>query len=210
MIHKNVITDFSPEEYTPQIDPSAHVHPLGAVIGNVILGKNVYVAPFASVRGDEGMPLHIGDNSNVQDGVIIHALETCEVKEDGSIINIDKNTVEVSGKKYAVYVGEKVSLAHQVQIHGPASVGNESFIGMKSLVFKAAVGNNCVIEPGCILMGVTVPDGRYVPAGTTLNNQKDADSLPEITDDYPLKSLNSGVVHVNINLAKGYNAAGLK
>lgn len=148
--------------------------------------------------------LFVGDESNVQDGVVIHALET---EHNGK--EIDSNLVEVEGKKYAVYVGKRVSLAHQVQIHGPAAVGDDSFIGMKVLVFKAKVGSNCVIEPGCIIMGVRVPDGRYVPAGTTLNNQADADKLPEITADYPLKDLNSGVVHVNTHLADGYNKAGI-
>ncbi len=81
---------------------------------------------------------------------------------------------------------------------------------MKVLVFKARVGNNCVIEPGCIIMGVTVPDGRYVPAGTVLKHQKTADDLPVVTDDYPLKELNKGVVHVNTNLADGYNKAGFE
>jgi hypothetical protein len=55
-------------------------------------------------------------------------------------------------------------------------------------------------------MGVSVPDGRYVPAGTVLRDQAVADKLPVITDDYPLKSLNKGVVHVNTSLAKGYAA----
>jgi hypothetical protein len=41
--------------------------------------------------------------------------------------------------------------------------------------------------------------------GTVLNNQADADRLPEITDAYPFKKLNSGVVHVNVQLADGYN-----
>jgi len=204
MIHKNVITDFAPKEYDPEIDATAYVHPLAAVIGNVHLGEKVMVSPFASVRGDEGQPLFVGDNSNVQDGVVIHALET---EHEGHAV--EGNLVEADGKKYAVYVGNSVSLAHQVQIHGPAYVGDHSFIGMKVLVFKAKVGNSCVIEPGCIIMGVTVPDGRYVPAGTTLNSQADADNLPEITADYPLKDLNKGVVHVNTALADGYNKAGI-
>jgi carbonic anhydrase/acetyltransferase-like protein (isoleucine patch superfamily) len=109
-----------------------------------------------------------------------------------------------------VYVGKRVSLAHQVQIHGPARVGDDSFVGMKALVFKAEVGRNCVVEPGCILMGVKVPDGRYVPAGTVLKKQDDADRLPEITADYPMKALNKGVVHVNTSLADGYNRSGPK
>ncbi len=204
MIHKNVVTDFSSREFAPIIDETAWVHPLGAVIGNVIIGRKVFVAPFASVRGDEGQPLYVGNDSNVQDGVVIHALET---EHNGH--GIDKNLVVVDGKKYAVYVGDRVSLAHQVQIHGPASVGNDTFVGMKVLVFRSTVGKNCVVEPGCILMGVTVGDGKYVPAGTCLKNQADADALPAITDSYPLKDLNKGVVHVNTSLAEKYRNAGI-
>lgn len=202
MIGKNVLTDFSSKVCDPVLDPTAYVHPLAAVIGNVILGKNVMVSPFASVRGDEGQPLFVGDNSNVQDGVVIHALET---EMNGQVI--EKNLCEVERKKYAVYVGSRVSLAHQVQIHGPAVVLDETFVGMKSLVFKAFVGKNCVIEPGCILMGVTIADGRYVPAGSVIKTQEQADKLPVVTKDYPFRTLNKGVVHVNTALAKGYLAA---
>ncbi|MGV8080618.1 MAG: carbonic anhydrase [Syntrophales bacterium] len=202
MIEKNVITDFSGKVSEPVIDPTAYVHPLAAVIGNVTLGKNVMVSPFAAVRGDEGQPLYVGDDANVQDGVIIHALET---EMNGR--PIEKNLVEVDGKKYAVYVGNRVSLAHQVQIHGPAVVLDDTFVGMKTLVFRAKVGRGCVIEPGCILMGVTVADRRVVPAGSVVKTQAQADALPEVTDDYPLKDLNKGVIHVNTGLAKGYRAA---
>jgi carbonic anhydrase len=203
MIGKNVLADFSSKVWDPVLDPTAYVHPLAAVIGNVILGKNVMVSPFASVRGDEGQPLFVGDNANVQDGVVIHALET---EMNGQVI--EKNLYEVEGKKYAVYVGSRVSLAHQVQIHGPAVVLDDTFVGMKSLVFKSFVGKNCVIEPGCILMGVTIADGRYVPAGSAIKTQEQADKLPVVTEDYPFRTLNKGVVHVNTALAKGYLAAG--
>lgn len=202
MIEKNVITDFSGKVSEPAIDPTAYVHPLAAVIGNVTVGKNVMMSPFSVVRGDEGQPLHVGDNANVQDGVVIHALET---EMNGQ--PIEKNQVEVDGKKYAVYVGNRVSLAHQVQIHGPAAVLDDTFVGMKVLVFRSRVGRGCVVEPGCILMGVTVGDRRVVPAGSVVKTQAQADALPEVTDDYPLKDLNKGVVHVNTSLAKGYLAA---
>jgi carbonic anhydrase len=204
IIHKNVKAEFSPEVHDPVIDVTAYVHPLAAVIGNTIIGKRVMVSPFAAVRGDEGQPLFIGDDSNVQDGVVIHALETFSHGKP-----VEKNLVDVDGKKYAVHVGSRVSLAHQVQIHGPAAVGDDTFVGMKTLVFRARVGKKCVIEPGCNIVGVTVPDGRYVPAGTTLNDQAKADALPAITDAYPLKDLNAGVVHVNTSLAEGYKKAGI-
>lgn len=205
MIHKNVVTDFCPKESMPSIDATAYIHPLAAVIGNVTIGRRVMVAPFAAVRGDEGQPIRVDDEANVQDGVVLHGLET-ELKGRP----VEKNLVEAEGKRYAVYVGKRVSLAHQVQIHGPARVGDDSFVGMQTLVFKASVGKNCVVEPGCILMGVSVPDGRYVPAGTVLKKQDDAERLPEITDDYPLKDLNKGVIHVNTSLADGYNRSGPK
>jgi len=202
MIEKNVKTDFSPNVSEPVIGAGTYVHPLAAVIGNVILGKNVMVAPTACVRGDEGQPLHVGDDTNVQDGVVIHALET---ELDGK--PVEKNQVEVNGKKYAVYVGNRVSLAHQVHIHGPAVVMDDTFVGMKVLIFKSSVGKNCVIEPGVMLMGVKVADGRYVPAGSIIKTQPEADSLPMITADYPFKDMNKGVLHVNKALAKGYLAA---
>jgi carbonic anhydrase len=204
MIHKNVVTDFSPKEFMPVIDESAYIHPLAAVIGNVSVGKRVMVSPFASIRGDEGQPIAVSDNANVQDGVVLHALET---ELNGHAV--EKNLVDAEGRKFAIYVGKRVSLAHQVQIHGPAYVGDDTFVGMQSLVFKAVVGKSCVIEPGCIVMGVKVQDGRYVPAGTVLKKQEDADNLPIIKDDYPFKDLNKGVVHVNTALADGYNKINL-
>lgn len=201
MIEKNVKTDFSAKVSEPVIGAGTFVHPLAAVIGNVILGSNVMVAPTACVRGDEGQPLYVGNDTNIQDGVVIHALET---ELDGK--PVEKNLMEVQGKKYAVYVGNRISLAHQVQIHGPAVVMDDTFVGMKTLVFKSFVGKNCVIEPGVILMGVRVADGRYVPAGSVVKTQADADALPAITAEYPLKDMNKGVLHVNKALAKGYLA----
>jgi carbonic anhydrase/acetyltransferase-like protein (isoleucine patch superfamily) len=202
MIEKNVLADFCGNVSEPAIDPTTYVHPLASVIGNVTLGKNIMVSPTAAVRGDEGQPLFVGDDSNIQDGVVIHALET---EMNGN--PVEKNLFEVDGKQYGVYVGKKVSLAHQVQVHGPAVVLDETFVGMKALVFKAKVGRQCVIEPGAIVLGVTVADGRYVPAGAVIRTQQQADELPVITEDYPFRTLNKGVVHVNTALAKGYLAA---
>lgn len=196
MIHKNPKTAFLEKEYLPKIDAAAFVHPLAAVIGNVIIGKKVMVSPFASVRGDEGQPLFVGDESNIQDGVVIHALETDT--------EIGGNLVEVKNRKYAVYVGKRVSLSHQVLVHGPAVIDDDTFVGMQSQVLMSRIGKGCVIEPKCLVMGVEIKAGRYVPAGSVVKFQKDADLLPEITDEYSLRTLNSEVVKVNIALAEGY------
>jgi len=201
MIEKNVKTDFCAVPAEPVVDPTAYVHPLAAVIGNVTIGPGVMVSPMASVRGDEGQPLHIGRNSNVQDGVVIHALET-----ELNGVPVERNLFDVDGIKYAVFIGERVSLAHQVQVHGPAVILDDTFVGMKSLVFRSRVGKACVIEPCSLLMGVTVADNRWVPAGSVIKSQRDADALPVITDEYPMKHMNRGVVHVNTALARAYLA----
>lgn len=198
-IHPNVRASFNARESDPAIHPSAYIHPLAAVIGNVYLGANVMVAPAASVRGDEGQPLWIGEAVNVQDGVVIHALET---HHDGELVK--EAVVEVDGEVYGVHIGARVSLAHQSQVHGPASIGEDTFVGMQALVFRATVGKDCVIEPKALVMGVDVADGRYVPAGALITTQAAAEALPLITPEYPLKSLNGAVVKVNTQLAQGY------
>ena len=159
------------------------------------------VAPFASVRGDEGIPIFIGKDSNIQDGVVVHGLET--VDEAGNPTNL----YDVDGKEYAVYVGQRTSLAHQSQVHGPAYVGNDTFIGMQAFVFKAKIGNNCVLEPKSAAIGVNVSDGKYIPAGVVVTSQNQADKLPNVCEGYAYQHTNEAVVHVNTNLAKGYNKA---
>ncbi len=208
-VYKNIMssvkTDFNAQAAHPEIHPSAYVHPMASVIGRVSLGRRVMVSPCASIRGDEGSPIHIGNESNVQDCCVVHALET---SENGK--KISKNLFTVDGAEYAVYIGNKVSLAHQSQVHGPAVVGDDTFVGMQSLVFKAKVGRNCVIEPGAKVIGVTIPSGRYIPAGKVLTDQKAADALPRIEKGYSYKNTNRSVVHVNTSLADGYIGFGGK
>lgn len=200
-ISENVVTDFNPTAVRPELGRSTFVSPQASVIGAVHVGDFVYVAPFASLRGDEGHPIVIGSESNVQDGVVVHALETEEAGQP-----VPANLVEKDGRHYAVWIGSRVSLAHQSHVHGPAFVDDDTFVGMQSLVFKAHVGKHCVLEPRSLIMGVTVPDGRYVPAGTVVTTQAAADALPVIDDSYALRTTNDKVVHVNKALAVGYAA----
>jgi carbonic anhydrase/acetyltransferase-like protein (isoleucine patch superfamily) len=198
----NVQTTFNADVNLPLADPASFIDPMASVLGDVILGKEIYVAPFASIRGDEGQPISIGDESNVQDGVVIHALETVDHGTP-----VPNRTYEVNGKQYAVYIGRRVSLAHQSQVHGPARVDDGSFIGMQALVFKSWIGAGSVVEPGAKVVGVKVAAGRYVPTGAVVTDQAAADKLPEITADYPFRTLNDAVVHVNTSFAEGYGTA---
>lgn len=202
-LRANVPASFNPNIEEPRIGAGSYIDPLASVIGDVRMGRRVMVAPFASIRGDEGQPVRIGSRTNIQDGVVLHALETIEGGEP-----VEKNLVEFNGKKYAIYIGDEVSLAHQSQVHGPALVGDRTFIGMQALVFKAEIGEGSVVEPGAKVIGVKVAPGHYVPAGSVVTTQAQADVLPVITAAYAYKDLNDGVIHVNTQLADGYNGAG--
>ena len=95
-IMNNPITSWNPKPIYPVIDPTAYIHPQASVIGDVIIGANVMVSPMTSIRGDEEMPVFIGKDSNVQDGVVIHGLETTD--EQGK--PVEKHLVDVNGSMW--------------------------------------------------------------------------------------------------------------
>ena len=210
-VHSNVKTTFNEKTVMPTIESEAFIHPFAVVIGNCHIGKMVFVAPTAVCRGDEGTPIHIGEGANMQDGVVIHALET---SEEGH--NLDDRKFSADGDRlkgddpafedgYAVFVGDNVSLAHGSMVHGPAWIGANTFVGMESLVFNAKVGSNVAIGVSATITGgVEIPDGKFVPPGVVIVTQDQADSLPErIGSSY--EGTNNAVLNVNQQLAEGYD-----
>lgn len=187
-IQPNPVTRFNQFSRAPSIPTTSTVHHRATLIGPVAVGHNVFIAPGAVIRSDEGLSILIGNNSNIQDGVVIHGL---------------KNK---PGEPHSIVIGNNVSVAHQALIHGPAYVGDNTFIGFQALVFSATVGKNCVIEPAAKVMNCIVADGKYVPAGQLIDSQEKANALPAITDDYKNKHFNSHVVETNRDLAEGYRA----
>ena len=141
-----------------------------------------------TVRADEGTPFFIGAESNLQDGVTLHALK-------------DK-VVLVQGRPFAIFVGRHVSLTHGVLIHGPCYIGDRSFVGFKSVVHDAVVGEGCVLGLGAVVVGVTLPPGRYVAHNTVVDTQEKADALPPVGRDW--EKLRDDVVEVNQELAAGH------
>jgi SulP family sulfate permease len=168
---------------------TAFVHPDATVIGRVVLGDHVHVAAGTSVRADEGSPFHIGESSNVQDGVVIHALENRRVR--------------VHGEEWAVYVGRNVSIAHGALVHGPCYVGDGTFIGFQAVVHDSIVGAGCWIGIGAIVVGVEVPDGRLVPHGAIIDTADKVDALSPVTEGQ--REFAEDVVHVNRGLAAAYH-----
>ncbi|MBI1829490.1 MAG: carbonic anhydrase [Thaumarchaeota archaeon] len=210
-IHENVKTDFNAAINAPQIKDDAFIHPFAIVIGDCHIGKMVLMAPTAVCRGDEGTPLYIGDYSNIQDGVILHALETTinEQNIDGRRFSANGDMLMANDSRfvhgYAIFVGDRVSLAHDSMVHGPAWIGNDTFVGMKSLIFNAKVGSNVAVGvSSTITGGVVIPDNKFVSPGSVIVTQQQADALPSRIGS-PYENINKDVIHVNENLAEGYS-----
>ncbi|PSB03975.1 ribulose bisphosphate carboxylase small subunit [Merismopedia glauca] len=177
----------------PTIDASAYIHSFSNVIGDVRIESKVLVAPGTSIRADEGTPFHIGEGTNIQDGVVIHGLE------QGRVIGDDKES-------YSVWIGKNSSIAHMALIHGPAYVGDDCFIGFRSTVFNARVGNGCIVMMHVLIEDVEIPEGKYIPSGSIITNQQQADRLPDVqTEDIKFAR---HVIGINEALRSGYQCAG--
>ena len=118
----------------PAIHPAAFVHEGAFVIGDVTLGARVSVWPTAVIRGDTAA-ITIGEDSNVQDGTIVH---------------VDHGV--------PCTIGVRVGIGHRAVIHG-ATVEHDSLIGMGAILL-----NNVVVGTGSIVgAGAVCPEGMIIP-----------------------------------------------
>ena len=178
---KNPPVSFNKKSVFPTVDGESFVDDTASLIGDVRIGRGVYVAPLVSVRADEGAPIVIGDESNLQDGVIVHGLEHTSVE-----------------------IGERVSIAHGTVIHGPTTVEDNSFVGFRAVIHGAKIGSGSYVGHGAIVVGVSVAKKSYVPHGKILTTQEEADGLPEVPDE--LAGFNDEVLKVNGELSRGYGS----
>lgn len=122
-----------------------------------VLGKNVFIADGAIVRGDvtlddyaniwfnavvraDADSITIGKNSNVQDNCVLH-------------VDIDA----------PLHIGDNVTIGHGAIIHG-CTIGINSLIGMGAIILNhAVIGKNCIIGAGALVTQNTViPDNSLV------------------------------------------------
>jgi carbonic anhydrase/acetyltransferase-like protein (isoleucine patch superfamily) len=114
-------TFFEFEGLRPVVHESAFVHPNATVIGNVIIGRDVYIGPSAVLRGDFG-GIVIEDGCNVQETCVIHSFPGV-----------------------TVLLEQGAHIGHGAVIHG-AHIGRNVLIGMSAVVMdRATVGAGCIV-----------------------------------------------------------------
>ena len=109
----------------PQIEESAYVSESADIIGKVKIGKNSSVWYNSVIRGDDE-EIIIGENTNIQDGSVLHG-------EEKTII------------------GNNVTIGHRAIVHG-AKIGDNSLVGMGAIVLDGAeIGEHCLVGAGALV-----------------------------------------------------------
>ena len=167
----------------PQVDPTAKVMPSAVLVGAVKVGANCFIAPHATIRADEpGSQVIIGDDCNIQDNVVVHALA-------GSTVSIGNGT----------------SLGHSCIVHGPCVLGSMCFIGFGAVVFHAELGDRVVVMHRAVVHGADLPAGKMVPTGAVLEGPIDASLLPDVPEE--TIHFVRRVVATNVSMAQGYQCS---
>lgn len=158
------VTSVNPRVSLPQVHPSAFVSPFAVLIGDVRVGPNVFIAPNTTLRADEGTPFFVGENTNLQDGVILHGLRDA--------------FVTVHGQPFSIYIDAGVTCAHGALVHGPCFLGRGAFIGFKALVYNAVLGEGVFVGNAAVVTdGVRIAPQRFVPPNAVVDTQERADAL---------------------------------
>lgn len=112
---------YSFQGYIPVVHESSFVHPLAAVTGNVIIGKDCYIGPGAAIRGDWGQII-LEDGVNVQENCTVHMFP---------------------GK--SITFKESAHIGHGAIIHG-ANIGKNVLVGMNTVIMDDAdIGDESII-----------------------------------------------------------------
>jgi len=137
----------------PIVHASSFVHPLAAVTGDVIIGKNVYVGPGAAIRGDWGR-IVIEDGCNVQENCTIHMFP-------GITITLRENA----------------HIGHGAIVHG-AQIGKNVLVGMNAVIMdNAVIGDECIVGALCFIKADEVFERRSLIVGNPGKKVK------EVSDD---------------------------
>ena len=120
-----------------RIDPSVFIAKTATVVGEVSIGKSSSVWFSAVVRGDIA-PVVVGDESNVQDGAVLHV-----------------------GHGFPCIIGHRVTIGHGAMVHG-ATVKNDSMVGIGAIVLNGAV----IGEHSLVAAGAVVTEGTVIPPGS--------------------------------------------
>ncbi|MEQ6124353.1 transferase hexapeptide repeat family protein [Pseudotenacibaculum sp. MALMAid0570] len=176
---------YSFQGYIPVIHESSFVHPLAAVTGNVIIGKDCYIGPGAAIRGDWGQII-LEDGVNVQENCTVHMFpgKSITLKESahighGAII-------------HGANIGRNVLVGMNTVIMDDAEIGDESIVGAMAFVkaeTKIPKRSLVVGNPAKVIKDVTDDMIAWKTKGTQLYQQLPKDCHESLKEVEPLRQV---------------------
>lgn len=140
--------------HEPEIGENTFLAENATIIGDVKIGENCSIWYNAVLRGDVNS-IRIGNNTNIQDGAVIHTLY------DGS-----KNPSQT-------HIGNYVSVGHNAIIHG-AIIEDDCLIGMGATILdNAVVGTGCIVAANALVLSRQKLEPFSVYAGVPAKKVKD-------------------------------------
>lgn len=142
--------------FVPKVARSAFIAPNATLVGDVEIGANASIWFGVILRGD-GPGIRVGENSNLQDGTVVH----------------------VAARGLMTVVGKNVTVGHMVLLHA-CEIQDDAFVGMHSTVLDGAV-----VESGAMVAAGAVVTPRKVVRRGELWAGNPAHKLRDLTDkDY--------------------------
>jgi len=111
----------------PLIHPSAFVHPQACVVGEVSIGKDVYIGPFATIRGDYGS-IEIRDGSNVQENCTVHMFPGVHVLLE------EESHIGRGAVIHGAHIGKNVLVGMNAVVMDETHIGDNSIVGALTLI----------------------------------------------------------------------------
>lgn len=152
---------------SPTLHSLADVHAFSLLEGDVRLGAGSKVLPGTVVTAAPGASVVVNKGCSLLSGVLVEAIS------GGQVVGTD-------GVQCSIWLGDRATIAHKAILHSPAFIGKNCFIGLRSTVFNARLGDGCVVMMHALVQDVEVPPGRCVPSGSVIVSQHQADQLPNV------------------------------
>ncbi len=121
----------------PKIDPAAFIAPGAVIIGDVEIAAGASIWFGCVLRGDVNV-IRIGENSNIQDGTVIH----------------------VAAKGQGTFVGRNCTVGHMALLHA-CTLADHAFVGMKAAVMDGAKINSY----GMLAAGALLTPDKAIETG---------------------------------------------
>lgn len=171
--------------YIPVVHESSFVHPLAAVTGNVIIGKNCYIGPGAAIRGDWGQII-LEDGVNVQENCTVHMFP------GKSIILKESAHVGHGAIIHGANLGRNCLIGMNTVIMDDAEIGDESIVGAMAFVkaeTKIPKRSLVVGNPAKVIKEVSDEMIAWKTKGTQLYQQLPKDCHETLREVEPLREL---------------------